>query len=86
VLTTDDGRQFLAKTLDLLAFSLPRYEKEGKSYLTVGIGCTGGRHRSVAIAEALADGLRKQTGATIHVVHRDLDREAPKERESSKRP
>lgn len=76
VLTTEDARVFLDKALDLLAFCLPRYEKEGKSYLTVGVGCTGGRHRSVTLAEALAADLRRRTGSEILVVHRDLDREA----------
>jgi UPF0042 nucleotide-binding protein len=60
----------------LLRFSLPRYEREGKSYLTVGIGCTGGRHRSVAIAAALAERLAAAHRFRVGVVHRDVDREA----------
>ena len=54
VLDSDPARTFLAKLDDLLTFLLPGYEAEGKSYLSIGIGCTGGQHRSVAIAEALA--------------------------------
>ncbi|MEI7624035.1 MAG: RNase adapter RapZ, partial [Actinomycetes bacterium] len=52
---------------------LPAYVAEGKSYLTVAFGCTGGRHRSVAIAEAVADALRSR-GFHLRVTHRDLDR------------
>ncbi|MBA3610178.1 MAG: RNase adapter RapZ, partial [Rubrobacter sp.] len=54
VLNTEDCQEFLTKTRDLLTFLVPRYAAEGKTYFTVGIGCTGGRHRSVAIVEELA--------------------------------
>jgi RNase adapter protein RapZ len=67
--------EFRRMAEDLLAFSLPRYEREGKSYLTVGIGCTGGRHRSVALAALLAEGLMGKTGLPIVVLHRDVARE-----------
>lgn len=56
---------------DLLDYLLPLYKREGKSYVTVGIGCTGGRHRSVMIANALTRKLRR-TGFDAHVRHRDL--------------
>lgn len=56
---------------DLLAFVVPRYEREGRSYLTVSIGCTGGRHRSVFMAEALTRFLKKRGFATV-VRHRDI--------------
>ena len=56
---------------DLLDYLLPLYKREGKSYVTVGIGCTGGRHRSVMIANALGKRLRK-AGFDAHVVHRDV--------------
>jgi RNase adapter protein RapZ len=58
----------------LLEFCLPRFEREGKSYLTIGLGCTGGRHRSVVVAEELAGRLRNATGLPISVLHRDVDR------------
>lgn len=66
--------EFRRHTEALLGFLIPAYEAEGKSYLTVGFGCTGGRHRSVAIAEAVAEALRPATGTMIEVVHRDIDR------------
>ena len=66
----DTGR-FLKKLDDFLAYVLPQYVKEGKSYLTIAIGCTGGRHRSVMIANALGDALAGQ-GYTVRVRHRDL--------------
>lgn len=56
---------------DLLNYLLPQYKREGKSYVTVGIGCTGGRHRSVMVANALGRRLRR-AGFDVHVVHRDV--------------
>jgi hypothetical protein len=53
---------------------MPKYEREGKSYLTIAIGCTGGRHRSVAVANALARDLSSRTTARIAVLHRDTHR------------
>jgi UPF0042 nucleotide-binding protein len=58
---------------ELLAFLLPLYDAEGKAYLTIGVGCTGGQHRSVAVAEALADDLRR-VGREVNVEHRDVER------------
>jgi UPF0042 nucleotide-binding protein len=72
VFSHDLAREFLAKVEDLLMLILPAYAAEGRSYLTVAIGCTGGRHRSVAIAESLAESLKKQ-GWTPRVAHRDID-------------
>lgn len=69
-----DARIFVEKVEDLLAFLLPRYEAEGKSYLTLAIGCTGGRHRSVALAIEIAERVEKKTGLPITVVHRDVAR------------
>lgn len=60
---------------DLLDYLLPQYQREGKSYLTVGIGCTGGRHRSVMIANELAKRLRR-AGFDAHAVHRDMRKSA----------
>ena len=61
----------LRRFTDLLDYLLPQYKREGKSYVTVGIGCTGGRHRSVMVANALGRRLRR-TGFDAHVVHRDV--------------
>jgi UPF0042 nucleotide-binding protein len=65
-------QEFLAHSLNLLRFLIPQYAQEGKSYLTISIGCTGGRHRSVAISEALRKGLAKLPGVQIRVKHRDI--------------
>jgi len=66
-----DTESFLAKLHSFLDYVLPRYVREGKSYLTVGIGCTGGRHRSVMIANELASYLGDK-GFPVRVRHRDL--------------
>ncbi len=67
------AREFLRLTTNFLRFLVPHYIDEGKAYLTIAVGCTGGRHRSVAIAEALADRLRPIPGIRLQVRHRDLD-------------
>jgi UPF0042 nucleotide-binding protein len=64
---------FLDQIDRLLELLLPAYVAEGKSYLTVAFGCTGGRHRSVAIAEAVAAALRER-GSDLRVTHRDVGR------------
>jgi UPF0042 nucleotide-binding protein len=74
VLQSDGSREFYELSGKLLEFCLPRFEREGKSYLTVGVGCTGGRHRSVVMATQLAERLRERTGLPVEVVHRDVDR------------
>ncbi|MCL6547526.1 MAG: RNase adapter RapZ [Alicyclobacillus sp.] len=66
-------KEFLRRVEDLVQFLIPEFTKEGKSQLVVGVGCTGGRHRSVAIARHLYDHVRKHADA--HLVHRDRDRE-----------
>ncbi len=66
-----ETREFLGRLLDFLQFLLPRYVQEGKSYLTVAIGCTGGRHRSVALAEQLGKSLARD-GYKVKIAHRDL--------------
>ena len=71
VLRQPESRAFLDRMNDLLGFLLPLYHREGKSYLTVAFGCTGGRHRSVALVEALRDRL---THRPLSVRHRDLER------------
>jgi RNase adapter protein RapZ len=72
VLGKADAQGFLERALSLLEFALPRYEAEGKSYLTVAVGCTGGRHRSVAVAERIAVELRERLNLDIQVAHRDV--------------
>jgi RNase adapter protein RapZ len=66
-------RAFLEQIQTFLAFSLPLYLQEGKAYLTIAIGCTGGRHRSVALVETLARRLR-ESGHEVSVRHRDVER------------
>ncbi|MEN8113783.1 MAG: RNase adapter RapZ [Actinomycetota bacterium] len=65
-----EAEEFLAKVVGLLDFLIPEYEREGKAYLTIGVGCTGGRHRSVALAEAIGAHLREGEH-TVTVHHRD---------------
>ncbi|MEK6583206.1 MAG: RNase adapter RapZ, partial [Nitrospirota bacterium] len=62
---------FMKKLKGLLNFLIPLYIKEGKTYLTIGIGCTGGRHRSPAITEKIASLIKNQP-VDINIVHRDL--------------
>ena len=71
VLRTPAAKRFLRLTTALLRFLLPEYIAEGKAYLTIAIGCTGGRHRSIAIGEALVRRLRSVRGVTLRVRHRD---------------
>ena len=73
VLGQADAQEFLERTSGLISFLLPRYVAEGKTYFTVGVGCTGGRHRSVAIVEELARRITEKDGdADLFVRHRDL--------------
>ena len=65
--------KFYGKLLEFIAYLLPGYQKEMKSYLTIGIGCTGGKHRSVAVGQQLADDLADR-GYTVEIVHRDSKR------------
>ncbi|MGH2686587.1 MAG: RapZ C-terminal domain-containing protein, partial [Actinomycetota bacterium] len=73
VMGQDASAEFLARLDHLLELLLPAYVEEGKSYLTLAFGCTGGRHRSVTIAEAVAKLLRKR-GFDATVSHRDIDK------------
>ena len=66
-----EARLFLEKVKDLMDFLIPLYIKEGKSYLTVGVGCTGGNHRSPAIVEKLKISLKRHP-IDLHIVHRDV--------------
>ena len=73
VMSEDAAKEFVDRADEMLAFLIPHFEAEGKSYLSVGIGCTGGHHRSVAIAEELGRRLA-QHGITASVRHRDIER------------
>jgi RNase adapter protein RapZ len=70
----EESRELLRRLQDLLRFLVPAYQREGKAYLTVAVGCTGGRHRSVAMVEELKP-LLDELGVAPSVVHRDLERE-----------
>lgn len=72
VLRRDETREFLSRLTGLLDFLLPHYIKEGRSYLVVGIGCTGGRHRSPAIVEEVAKHIRLRHGLEPQLTHRDI--------------
>jgi len=73
VLKNEETRAFLDRLFAVLEYTLPLYEREGKSALTVALGCTGGRHRSVVLVEALRKRLDTEK-FTIHVKHRDIDK------------
>ena len=68
------SREFMDRLEEYLRYAIPHYITEGKSYLTIAIGCTGGRHRSVMIAERLRRALAEVSGARIRVRHRDVAR------------
>lgn len=70
IMTPPDSAEFLTRLQGFIEYLLPRYRSEGKSYLTIGFGCTGGRHRSVAVSLMIAESLR-QSGYDVIVKHRD---------------
>lgn len=70
VLNNPLGTALFERLCDLCKFLVPLYDQEGKAYVTIGVGCTGGRHRSVAVVEALAESIRS-TGREVNVEHRD---------------
>lgn len=73
VLAAPEAQEFLRRFQDLLVFLLPLYEKEGKTSVTVAIGCTGGKHRSVSLIEELGRRLETE-GREIRILHRDVER------------
>jgi RNase adapter protein RapZ len=75
VLSQEGAEEFLDRYHQLLRLIGAGYKREGKRYLTLAVGCTGGKHRSVAISEELAQRLSKEDGMAVKVVHRDLGRE-----------
>ncbi|MDR1043980.1 MAG: RNase adapter RapZ [Candidatus Adiutrix sp.] len=72
VLAAPETRGFLDRFIDLLTYLLPLYQKEGKSYLTIAVGCTGGQHRSVAVAGFLWTALKELSGGPVNLRHRDI--------------
>ncbi|MBF0232102.1 MAG: RNase adapter RapZ [Desulfamplus sp.] len=74
VLSLNETVEFLDKYLNLLDFLFPLYQKEGKAYLTIAVGCTGGRHRSVAIARKIFEHFHNM-GMKTGIIHRDIDRD-----------
>jgi UPF0042 nucleotide-binding protein len=74
VLGQPDAKAFLERLVELFGFLLPRYRTEGKSYLTIAIGCTGGKHRSVALAAALTERF-EAGGQPVRLWHRDVEKE-----------
>ncbi|HEY5855835.1 MAG TPA: RNase adapter RapZ [Aldersonia sp.] len=75
VLSRAGAGDYLSSAHRLVAITADGYRHEGKRYLTIAVGCTGGKHRSVAIGEALAAAIGRDEGQTVRVVHRDLGRE-----------
>jgi UPF0042 nucleotide-binding protein len=75
VLAQSGAEEFLSYYTELLRVVLPGYEREGKRFVTLAVGCTGGKHRSVAIADQLAARIADVAGTDVQVVHRDLGRE-----------
>ncbi|NMB99599.1 MAG: RNase adapter RapZ [Thermoanaerobaculaceae bacterium] len=73
VLQSEEGKLFLEKLKDFLDFLLPRFQKEGKAYLTIGIGCTGGRHRSVAIAKEIYNYLKEKNLYDVNLRHNEIE-------------
>jgi UPF0042 nucleotide-binding protein len=76
VLGRDGAKEFVATVTDLMKVLVPGYRSEGRHYLTIAIGCTGGRHRSVALSEELARSLTEALELPVQVVHRDVDQQA----------
>ncbi len=66
-----ETKEFMKKTLGLIRFLLPLYQKEGRSYLSIAVGCTGGRHRSPAIVEKIGTALKKEP-IDLQIIHRDI--------------
>ena len=71
--SSEDFSEYYEKVSSLLLFLMPRFIKEGKSYVSVAVGCTGGRHRSVAVAHQLGEQLREE-GYRVRTVHRDISK------------
>jgi UPF0042 nucleotide-binding protein len=77
VMKNQESLEFLEKISDMCDFLIPNYHKEGKYQLVISIGCTGGKHRSVTLANALFESL-KNNGYSVKIEHRDIDKDAKK--------
>ncbi len=75
VMKWDVSKEFLVKLKDMVEFLLPNYVQEGKNQLVIGIGCTGGKHRSVTLANRLFEGLSSD-GYSVNAYHRDIEKDA----------
>lgn len=76
VMENDNAKEFLNKLSDMVQFLIPNYIGEGKNQLIIGIGCTGGKHRSVTLANALYQRLQSGEGYGLRVEHRDIEKDA----------
>ena len=74
VMSFEEAHIFLKKLQDMILFLMPNYVKEGKNQLVIAVGCTGGKHRSVCLAEELYKGLSETAEYGIRIEHRDIDR------------
>jgi UPF0042 nucleotide-binding protein len=75
VMKSEAAKSFLVKWYDMISFLIPHYVNEGKNHLVISVGCTGGKHRSVALAEALHKTLQSQ-GLSVAISHRDIDKDS----------
>lgn len=76
VMNNDTAKQFLTKLTDMVEFLMPNYISEGKTQLVIGIGCTGGKHRSVTLANELYEALKKTDSYGVRIEHRDIGKDA----------
>lgn len=76
VMNNDTAKQFLTKLTDMVEFLIPNYISEGKTQLVIGIGCTGGKHRSVTLANELYESLKKTDSYGVRIEHRDIGKDA----------
>ena len=70
------SHRFLDKLIDMIQFLIPNYVLEGKNQLVISIGCTGGKHRSVTLANKLYERLRENTDYAVRIEHRDIEKDA----------
>ena len=80
VMSFEEAHTFLDKLEDMLTFLIPNYIKEGKNQLVIAIGCTGGKHRSVCLAEEIYQRLSKNSDCGIRIEHRDIDKDSIRQR------